>query len=101
MLRLFDVARDEGYFWATQNDAELDLLVMQGGKRHGFEIKYTDAPRMTRSMHVALADLSLDSLTVVVPSGKGGPLAERVRVRPLPQLIAERKAQSVRRRRRK
>jgi predicted AAA+ superfamily ATPase len=99
VLRLFDVAPEEAYFWATQGDAELDLLVMQHGERHGFEIKYTDAPRLTRSMHVALADLSLDSLTVVVPGGKVGRLAERVRVLPLSQLVAERAAPKVRRRR--
>ena len=90
VVRLFDAAPDETYFWATQGNAELDLLVMQRGQRHGFEIKYTDAPRMTRSMHIALADLALDSLTLVVPSGKPGQLEERVRVMPLPALIAER-----------
>jgi predicted AAA+ superfamily ATPase len=97
VLRLFDAAHDEAYFWATQNDAELDLLLMQRGKRHGFEIKYTDAPRLTRSMHVALVDLALDSLTVVVPAGKVGRLADRVRVMPLPDLIAERAAGGPRR----
>ena len=97
VVRLFDAAPEEAYFWATHGDAELDLLIIQRGKRYGFEIKYTDAPHMTRSMHIALADLSLDSLTVVVPSGKPGQLAERVRVTPLPALIAERAAQEGRR----
>lgn len=91
VIRLFDAAPHEAYFWATQGDAELDLLLIQQGKRHGFEIKYTDAPRMTRSMHIALADLALDSLTVVVPAGKTGQLAERVRMVSLAQLAAERR----------
>ncbi len=101
VLKLFDAAPEEAYFWATQGDAELDLIVMQRGERHGFEIKYTDAPRLTRSMHIALADLSLDSLTVVVPSGKAGQLAERVRVVPLPELVAERAVSKVKKRRAK
>lgn len=61
---------DNCFFWATQADAELDLLVMHRGKRLGFEFKYTDSPKTTKSMHIALADLRLDKLIVVYP-GKG------------------------------
>ena len=73
----------EAYFWATHNGAELDLLVMAGGRRLGFELKYGDAPGMTRSMHVALQDLGLDRLWVVYPGGETYDLDERVAVVPL------------------
>ncbi len=57
----------EAYFWSTQGGAELDLLLLRGDRRLGFEFKCSDAPRMTRSMHVALQDLRLDHLSVVYP----------------------------------
>ena len=59
-------ARD-AYFWATHSGAELDLMVMIAGKRHGFEFKYTDAPRRKRSMHIAIDDLGLEHLWVLYP----------------------------------
>jgi len=58
---------DQAYFWATHNGAELDLLLLDGGRRVGVEIKYVDAPRRTRSMVVAVNDLRLDALHVVYP----------------------------------
>lgn len=59
------------WFWATHARAELDLLVFHGGKRLGFEFKFSDAPGLTRSMHIAREDLKLDRLLVVYP-GVGG-----------------------------
>ena len=58
---------DQAYFWATHNGAELDLLLLAGGRRVGVEIKRVDAPRRTRSMAVALNDLRMDALHVVYP----------------------------------
>jgi len=46
-------------------------------------MKYEDAPRLTRSMHVALQDLGLDHLWVICPDGQPHPLADRVTVVPL------------------
>jgi len=46
------VSRDECYFWATQAGAELDLLVVRGERRMGFEFKRTMAPQVTKSMHI-------------------------------------------------
>lgn len=56
---------DQCFFWATHAGAELDLLVVSGGKRRGLEFKRTDAPKLTPSMRTALQDLALDSLDVV------------------------------------
>jgi hypothetical protein len=56
---------DECYFWATHAGAELDLLVVRGRRRLGFEFKRTVAPGLTRSMRIAAEDLKLDSLDVV------------------------------------
>jgi hypothetical protein len=68
------------YFWSTQADAELDLLIIKGGKRIGFEIKYTDVPKITKSMKIALEDLQLDHLTIVYPGNDTYPLGEKITV---------------------
>jgi hypothetical protein len=69
---------DGAFFWATQRGAELDLMLSRGARRWGFEFKCTDAPGMTRSMHVALEDLALEHLWVVYPGTRRYPLAGRV-----------------------
>jgi len=53
------------FFWATHAGAELDLCWKQGGKRYGIECKFTDAPKLTRSMKTAIEDLELDYLWVI------------------------------------
>jgi predicted AAA+ superfamily ATPase len=79
LIRSLGVSDEEVFFWGIHNQAELDLLVFGKGRRLGFEVKYTDTPRPTRSQHVAMETLGLDSITVVVPGDADYPLAERVR----------------------
>jgi len=74
---------DEAYYWATHNGAELDLLLFVRGRRIGVECKRADAPTLTASMRIALADLKLDRLYVVYPGDKRYPLAPKVEVVPL------------------
>ena len=69
---------DYAYFWATHGGAELDLCVFKGGRRLGFEFKYTSSPQVTRSMRTAMDDLKLTHLYVVYPGTKKFPLAERI-----------------------
>jgi hypothetical protein len=66
------------YFWATHSRAELDLLVLAKGKRWGFEIKYQDAPTITKSMRIAMQDLKLERLWVVYPGKTGYPMDENI-----------------------
>lgn len=69
---------DAAYFWATHGGAELDLLLFKGGRRYGVEVKRDDAPRLTPSMHIALADLKLDHLTVIYPGARAYDLGPKV-----------------------
>ena len=69
---------DQAYFWATHQGAELDLLMFKGGRRVGVEFKRADAPTLTPSMRIALADLELDALYVAYPGSRRYRLAERV-----------------------
>ncbi len=76
----------EAYFWATHTGAELDLLLMCQGRRIGVEAKRQDAPRLTPSMRIAVADLGLDQLTILYPGDEVYDLADRVRAVPLASL---------------
>ena len=70
--------RHEHYFWATHAGAELDLLLVRGDERLGFEFKRTDSPKATRSMHTAMSVLKLDALTVVHGGSGRFPIAENI-----------------------
>ena len=61
-------APDECFFWATHSGAELDLLVVRGRRRWGFEFKRTSAPTFTRSLKGALEALE-PSRTFVIHAG--------------------------------
>ena len=67
---------EESFFWATHAGAELDLLVVRGRRRMGFEIKRTTAPKLTRSMHAARESLRLDRLHVIHAGQATFPLAD-------------------------
>ena len=73
-----NAAPEECYFWAIHQQAELDLLIIKEGKRLGFEFKYTDTPRVTRSLCIAAETLSLDALTVVYPGDISFPLSASI-----------------------
>lgn len=80
VIRLSGVPAEEAFFWGVHNQAELDLLLFLKGRRFGFEVKYTDAPKITSSERSALEHLQLERLTVVIPGEADYPLADRIRV---------------------
>jgi len=78
IIRLSHADEEEIYFWGVHNQGEIDLLVMRDGKRHGFEIKYTDTPAVTASQRLALESLKLDRIDIVCPGAASYPLDEKV-----------------------
>lgn len=68
----------ECFYWATHADAELDLFIIKGGKRLGFEFKYGDRPSITKSMRIALEDLKLDHLGIVYPGKDIFPMDDKI-----------------------
>lgn len=80
----------ESYFWGTHNGAELDLLLVEGGKKTGFEIKYSDAPRLTPSMKIAVKELKLHQLIVIYPGERSYSLADRIQVVPAREILGQR-----------
>ena len=65
IIRRFNASPEECFFWATHGGAELDLLIVRGNKRLGFEIKLTSSPHITPSMKSALDTLKLTELAVI------------------------------------
>ena len=53
-------------------------MIVSHGNRWGFEMKFQDAPTMTKSMHQALNDLKLEHLWIIYPGATSYPLAKRV-----------------------
>lgn len=78
IIKRYHLQSDECYFWSTQSGAELDLFIIKDGKRLGFEFKYTDYPKLTKSMHIAREDLKLDHLYVVYPHHQTFPMDTNV-----------------------
>ena len=87
VIRQWRARYDECYYWRTHDGAELDLLIVRGGKRVGFEIKRTDAPQITPSMRVALSDLRLDRLTVLHAGTAAYPMGDRILAVPVGDLL--------------
>lgn len=74
---------DEAFFWASHQGAEIDLVLSRAGRLLGVECKRADAPKMTRSIGVALDDLGLDRVAVVYPGERRYPLADKVEAVPV------------------
>jgi len=81
--------RDECYFWGTYSGAELDLLVVRGPLRLGFEFKRTTAPVVTPSMRIALESLRLKRLDVIHAGDRTGSLAKGIRAVAIGRLLED------------
>ena len=89
IIRYHQVDSFDCYFWATHGHAELDLLIFKNGKRLGFEFKYTDSPKLTKSMTIAMQDLHLDELTLIYPGKKSFILAKNIRAEGLQNYLLQ------------
>jgi uncharacterized protein len=81
--------KNQVFFWRTAKGAELDLLIVRGKERLGFEIKHTSAPLLTPSMRIALEDLKLTRLDVIHAGKQTFPMAPRVRAVAFEHLTTE------------
>ncbi|MBL0941221.1 MAG: ATP-binding protein [Alphaproteobacteria bacterium] len=88
LIHSYDNDLYEFYFWATEKGAELDLLVIKGSQRHGFEFKYSEAPKVTKSMYIAMEDLKLDSLTIITPGERSYALEKEIKVQSLKEALS-------------
>lgn len=79
VVRQLRARPEECHFWSVHGGPGLDLLVVRGQRRLGYEFKRTDAPSVTRSMRTAMRLLRLSSLDIVHVGHHTYPLAEGIR----------------------
>jgi hypothetical protein len=81
VYRILDLK--EAFFWATHSGVEIDLLFFHRGRRYGIEIKFNEAPKVTRSMRIAQEELGLDHLWIIYPGEHRYPVDKKISVWPL------------------
>ena len=90
IIRQTGAGKGETYFWGVHTGAELDLLIIRGGRRLGFEIKLTRSPKVTPSMRSVQEVLGLDHLYVVCHGdGDSWPLAQGISAIPVLALVSQ------------
>lgn len=80
------IPHDEAYFWATHQGAEIDLLLVRNDDLLGVEFKRADAPKVTRSIRIAMEDLGLAQVLVLYPGSRSYRIEDGVDVIPLSEL---------------
>lgn len=80
VIKKLEADYEDCYYWGVNNQSELDLLVIKHGEKHAFEFKYTDSPKVTKSMHTAINDLALKELTIIVPGKNKFLLEENIKL---------------------
>ncbi len=78
IINRLQIKEDGAYFWGVHTGGELDLVFERKGKLYGVEVKYSQAPCLTSSMRLALAELSLAHLWVVYPGKENYPISDKV-----------------------
>jgi predicted AAA+ superfamily ATPase len=86
VIRCSKAPADSCYFWASYNQAELDLLILKNGKKLGFEFKMSEAPKLTSSMKIVMEELRLDSLAVIYPGSRVYTLEHNIAVVPISRI---------------
>ena len=90
----YDQDLSEFYFWRTEKGSELDLLVITGEDRIGYEFKYSDTPKLTRSMYTSLEDLKLKHLYIVAPIERSYQKEEKISIVNLQNYISNKQDKS-------
>ncbi|GAX60156.1 AAA ATPase [Candidatus Scalindua japonica] len=78
VLILLNLREEESFFWAVHTGAELDLVFQRKGQLWGVEIKYNEAPGVTRAMKSALSELELKHMLVIYPGYDTYPMEKNI-----------------------
>lgn len=80
LVRAYRATDEEIYFWSVHGQMELDLLLIRGGKRLGFEVKFSQSPKVTEAHRKIVSLLNLEKLVFVVPGEERYPVDEKLEV---------------------
>lgn len=86
-IRYYNAEAEDCFFWATQSEAEIDLLITRNNTLKGFEYKFSSTPKVTKSMRNAIDVLKLEQLHIIVPGEAEYYLEENIKVIGLSTLI--------------
>jgi uncharacterized protein len=78
VLNAFDLKEDEAYFWAAHTGAELDLVFQKKDRLCGVEIKFSEVPKITRSIRSAIEELGLEHVYIVFPGNDLYPMDDHI-----------------------
>lgn len=82
--RILDrVGEWHAFFWGTHGGAGVGLVLNWSGRRYGFDVKYKESPKTTKSMRTALDALDLERLFVVYPGADRYDLDARIEALPV------------------
>lgn len=95
VIRRLRARPEQCFFWATHGGAELDLLVVAGKRRLGFEIKLTTAPSASTSARIALDNLGLERVDIVHAGAESYVLTKGIRALALSKILEDLKPLSV------
>jgi hypothetical protein len=82
------VKPSQAFFWATHSGAEVDLFFIFHGRRYGVECKFSEAPKITKSINQAIESLNLAHLWIIHPGEHPYPLSKQVSVWPMKDIAA-------------
>lgn len=91
IIRTIGAQAEDCFYWATHAGTELDLMVVRGKDRFGFEVKRTTTPKITPSMRSALSDLKLDHIDIIHSGEYTFALSEKVRAVSINRLLTDSK----------
>lgn len=74
------------YFWGVHSGGELDMLILQGKKKIGIEIKFSEAPLLTPSMKLAYQTLNLSHVWILYPGQHTYSIDKKITAFPLKQI---------------
>jgi predicted AAA+ superfamily ATPase len=78
----------QAFFWATHGGAAIDLFLRFRGRKFGIEFKFSEAPKVTKSMHTALEVLKLNHLWLIYPGRHVYPIDEKISALPLKDIAS-------------
>lgn len=67
IIRIHRVDQEKCFFWAVHEQGEIDLILHTRGKKLGFEVKFTDIPKISKFQQMAIETLHLDKLYIIYP----------------------------------
>jgi hypothetical protein len=88
-IRTLNKRSEEVFFYSTHSGAEVDLFWQWGGKNYAIEVKFSDKPRISRSLTTSINDLQIDRAWIIYPGDTIIPINEKVSAIPVTSIESE------------